>query len=136
MNKKASSGSFDKMQKFNKYTAHLPNLDLVKANALQELKEIKQNLTKAIVLNELRPGFMHWSNRLQTFINQYGICFKKKDHIALIEIYLEMIFTPNIDLGIVCICLTVLVELLKLVFVIFFHFVHRIIILLSFFYNS
>lgn len=111
LNKKLS---LDKIQKFNQYTAKLPNLELIKANAFQEFKDIRQNLSKAIILNELRPGFMHWSTRLQTFINEYGICFKKTEHIMLIELYLEVIFIPDIDLGIVSIGLAVLVELLKL----------------------
>lgn len=106
--------SLDKIQKFNEYTAKLPNLELIKANAFQEFKEIRQNLSKAIIINELRPGFMHWSTRLQTFINEYGICFKKVDHVMLVELYLEVIFTPDVDLGIVGIGLAVLVELLKL----------------------
>jgi hypothetical protein len=105
--------SLEKIQRFNQFTAKLPNLDLIRANALQEFKDIRQNLTKAVVLNELRPGFMHWSTRLQTFINEYGICFKKTDHIIIIELYLDIIFTPDIDLGIVSISLAVLVELLK-----------------------
>ena len=101
------------MQKFNQYTAHLPYIDRIKENAHNELEEIKHNLTKSIVLNELRPGLMHWTNRLQTFLNEYGFCFKKNDHVSLIQLYLDLVFTSELDLVVVSICLSVLVDLLK-----------------------
>jgi len=113
MLKPTKTHSFDKMQRFSAYASLLPNQPQLRANAHAELKEIKQNLAKSVVLNELRPGLMHWTTRLQTFINEYGICFKKSDHISLIELYLEIIHTPGIDFAIISICLTILVELLK-----------------------
>ncbi len=113
MTKQTKTHSFDKMQKFNAYARLLPNQQELRTYAYSEFKEIKNNLAKSVVLNELRPGLMHWTTRLQTFINEYGICFKKTDHISLIQFYLEVIHSPNIDFGIINICLSILVELLK-----------------------
>ena len=101
------------MQKFSQYTAHLPYIDRIRENAHHELDEIKHNLTKSIVLNEIRPGLMHWTNRLQTFLNEYGFCFKKSDHVSLIQLYLDLVFTSELDLVVVSICLSVLVDLMK-----------------------
>lgn len=105
--------SAEKMQRFSHYTAHLPNIETVKENAYSDFKEIKQNLTKAILLNEIRPGFMHWTTRLETYINEYGLCFKKRDHVCLIQLYLEVLNTEDIDFILINVCLNILVDLLK-----------------------
>ncbi len=100
-------------QNVNQFVKHLPYFDKIKINALEELNLIKQNLAKTIVLNELRPGLVHWTTRLQAYINEYGLCFTKQDHLNLIKIYIELISTENIDLTIVDLCFSTLVELLK-----------------------
>ena len=105
--------SIEKMQRFSNFTAHLPNIEIIKENAYSEFKEIKHNLTKSIVLNEMRPGLMHWTTRLETYINEYGLCFKKSDHISLIQLYVEVMNTPDIDFIIINLCLNILVDLLK-----------------------
>lgn len=101
------------MQRINQFVKHLPNLDKIKENAQSELNQIKLNLAKSIVLNELRPGLMHWSNRLQTYVNEYGLYFSKKEHLEFIEIYLNLTLTPNIDLVMVNLFLSTLIELIK-----------------------
>lgn len=103
----------EKFQNVNRYIKHLPYFEKIVQNGYEEFEEIKFNLTKAIAFNELRPGLCHWSNRLQTFINEYGLFFDKSDHIKLIKIYLNIIATPDIDLIIVDLCFSILVELLK-----------------------
>ena len=105
----------EKSQKFNQFVKHLPFLEKIKENSNNELSQIKLNLAKSIVLNELRPGLMHWTNRLQTFINEYGLNFSKKDHLDFIEIYLHLTLTKDIDLVMVHLFLSTLIELLKLV---------------------
>ena len=91
----------------------MPYFNRVKENAFNEFEEIKENLAKSIAFNELRPGFTHWTNRLQTFINEYGLFFEKSDHLKLIDLYLNVIFTESIDLVIVDLCFSILIELLK-----------------------
>jgi hypothetical protein len=108
----------DDIEKFQLYASHLPNIDAVKANAYHDFEKIKYYLTKAVTMNELRPGLMHRSNRLQTFINEYGFYFTKADHIGLIKLYLGLINTTDLDLTLISICLSVLVDLLKLDFLI------------------
>jgi hypothetical protein len=50
----------DKSQRTNQFVKHLPNFDRINQNATNELDQIKRNLARSIVLNELRPGIMHW----------------------------------------------------------------------------
>lgn len=100
-------------QYVNQFIKHLPYFDKTKKNALQEFAEIKSNLAKALILNELRPGLVHWTSRLQTYINEFGLFFTKDDHIKLIKIYLQVIVTPQIDLVLVEMSFSLLTELLK-----------------------
>jgi proteasome activator subunit 4 len=100
-------------QNVNQFIKHLPYFDKIKANAQSEFERIRLNLSKTIALNEIRPGLVHWTNRLQTYINEYGLFFSKEDHLKLIKIYLEIIATRNIDLTIVDLCFSILIELLK-----------------------
>ena len=102
-----------KIQNMNLFIKHLPYFNKVKANAFIEFEEIKENLAKSIAFNELRPGFTHWTNRLQTFINEYGLFFDKSDHLKLINLFLNVIFNDGIDLVIVDLCFSILIELLK-----------------------
>ena len=102
-----------KIQNVNPFIRHLPHFNTIKDNAFTEFEDIKQNLVRSIAFNELRPGLTHWTNRLQTYINEYGLFFDKADHLKLIEIYLNIIFTENIDLVIVDLCFSILIELLK-----------------------
>lgn len=102
-------------QYVNQFIKHLPYFNKIKANAFNELELIKTNLAKSVLLNEIRPGLVHWTNRLQTFINEYGLFFPKSDHLRFVNIYLEIIATPDIDLVVIDLCFSILVELLKLV---------------------
>lgn len=108
-----ADSDLEDFQYVNHFLKHLPYFDKIKVNAFNEFEQIKSNLAKSIILNEIRPGLVHWTNRLQTFINEYGLFFTKKDHIKLIKIYLEIIYTPDVDLVIVDLCFSILVELLK-----------------------
>lgn len=97
----------------NQYIKHLPYFDKTKDSAVKEFSEIKSNLAKSIILNELRPGLVHWTSRLQTFINEFGLFFTKDDHLKLIKIYLKLMTTPEIDLVLVEMSMAILIELLK-----------------------
>jgi proteasome activator subunit 4 len=100
-------------QKMNQYIQHLPNNDTVILNANNEFLTIKENICKSILLNELRPGLVHWTSRLLSYLNEYGFYFNKSDHLNLIQIYTNLITTPKIDLLIVEQCLKMLTQLLK-----------------------
>ena len=101
------------LQKVDIFLQQLPYFDQIKASGFKAFEEIKRNLTEALVLNELRPGFIHWTNRLIVFIHEYGYFFTKEDHIKLVKLYLNVVQTPNIDLSTVDFCFNALVELLK-----------------------
>ena len=103
----------ESFQAQNQYIKHLPYVEKVKQSALNDFEEIKRNVAKSILLNEIRPGLAYWTNRLQSFINEYGLCFDKEDHLRLIHIYLQIIFTDDVDLVLVDLCFGVLTELLK-----------------------
>lgn len=107
------ASGLEQYQNVNQFIRHLPHFEMIRENAHAEFELIKANLAKSIALNELRPGLVHWTNRLQTFINEYGLFFNKTDHIKLIKIYLSVIATPQIDLTIVDLCFSILIELLK-----------------------
>ena len=97
----------------NKYLAHLPFNDKVLKNASAEFAEIKKNLFESILLNELRPGLVHWTNRLRTYLQEYGYHFSKTDLISLIKIYMELVKTPHIDLAIIDLSFEILTHLFK-----------------------
>lgn len=101
------------LQKVDVFVRQLPNFPKIKVHAFKTFEELKQNLALCLIQNELRPGFTHWSNRLIIFIHEYGLFFTKQDHLKLIKMYLEVLYTPNIDLPIADICLQVLTDLLK-----------------------
>lgn len=108
-----SDKDLDNLQKVDIYVQQLPYFDKIKLNAFTAFEEIKLNITEALAVNELRPGFVHWSNRLIIFIHEYGLFFTKEEHIRLIKLYISVMLTPDVDLPTVDICFNVLVELLK-----------------------
>ena len=101
------------LQKVDIFLQQLPYFDQIKESGFESFEEIKRNLTESIVLNEIRPGFLHWTNRLIVFIHEYALFFTKEDHIRFIRLYLNVIQTPNIDLSTVDFSLNALTELLK-----------------------
>jgi hypothetical protein len=101
------------MQKVELFIQHLPYFDKIKLSARQSFEEIKRNLAECIVLNEIRPGFTHWTNQLITFTHEYGLFFNKQEHLKLIRLYLQVMLTPDLDLPTVDFCFTALFELLK-----------------------
>ena len=101
------------LQKVNIFVQQLPYFEKIKANAFQSFKEIQKNILESLAINEIRPGFVHWSNRFIIFIHEYGLFFTKEEHIKFIKLYIEVMLTPDIDLPTVDICFDVLEELLK-----------------------
>jgi len=101
------------LQKVDVFTYQLPYFTKIKVNAFQTFNDIKYNLSRVILLNEIRPGFFHWTNRLIIFIHEYGLFFTKEDHIRLIKLYIQVMLTPDIDLAVVDLSFQVLTDLLK-----------------------
>jgi len=108
-----SDKDLENLQKVDIYVQQLPYFDKIKVNAFSAFEEIKLNIAEALAVNELRPGFVHWSNRLIIFIHEYGLFFTKEEHIRLIKLYISVMHTPEVDLPTVDICFNVLIELLK-----------------------
>ena len=50
------------------YSKLLPYSECLDHEATVALEEIKYNLGRAVVLKELRPGALHWCNRLFRFV--------------------------------------------------------------------
>ena len=111
--KKNMDADLADLQKCDVFVQQLPYFDKIKASGRLAFAEIKQNILTCLYLNEIRPGLIHWSNRLIVFIHEYGLFFTKKDHVDLVELYVEIALTANIDLPTVEFCLNVLIELLK-----------------------
>jgi hypothetical protein len=112
-NMKISDPDLTNLQHVNDSIKHLPYFDKIKANGFQSFKELKKNLLESLAINELRPGFSHWTNALNIFLFEYGLFFTKEDHIMLVKLYTEVMLTPDIDFPIIIICLGVLEKLLK-----------------------
>ena len=51
------------LQKVDIFVQQLPYFDRIKANAFQAFDDIKANISHSLILNEIRPGFVHWTNR-------------------------------------------------------------------------
>jgi proteasome activator subunit 4 len=101
------------LQHVDVFLKQLPYFDQIKKFGFETFREIKHNILKSVVLNEIRPGILHMTNRLTLFIHEYGLFFTKEEHIMLIKLYIGIITTPNIDLPIVDICCNLLIQLLK-----------------------
>ncbi len=103
----------DNLQKVDIFLQQLPYFDKIKSNGFVTYEEIKKNILLSIALNEIRPGLIHWSNRLIVFIHEYGLFFTKDEHVRLIKLYLKLVYTSDLDLPTVEVGLNVLYELLK-----------------------
>jgi proteasome activator subunit 4 len=101
-----------KLQRVNLFIQQLPYFDQIKRDAFQSFEKIKTNLTLSIACNELRPGFVRCTNQLIIYIHEFGLFFTKTDHLNLINLYLKVMLTPDIDFSIVDMCLNTLTELL------------------------
>ena len=82
------------------YNKLLPYSDKLNEEIVPQLKEIKHNLSKAVVLREIRPSCLHWAAKLSRFISFYGLCFSKDDHLLFIKLFYELIIIPNQEIGI------------------------------------
>lgn len=55
-----------KAQKLIVYNKHLPYSDQLHEESNRNLADIKFNLSRAVIFQELTPGILVWCNRLDT----------------------------------------------------------------------
>uniref|UniRef100_A0A8D8S251 Proteasome activator complex subunit 4 n=1 Tax=Cacopsylla melanoneura TaxID=428564 RepID=A0A8D8S251_9HEMI len=79
------------------YSKYLPYADKIDSESVEKLAEIKANLGRAVVLQEMRPGWEMWTGRLMKYIRLYGFKFSKEDHIAFIKLVYELLTIPGLE---------------------------------------
>ncbi|KAK8403278.1 hypothetical protein O3P69_000420 [Scylla paramamosain] len=84
-----------KPQKQVVYNKLLPYKEHLDSEILEQIREIKENLSKALILGDIRPGCVHWVAKLSRFVKLYGICFSKEDHVKLVKLMYELAVTLN-----------------------------------------
>ena len=101
------------LQKPNIFNKYLPFYDSIQRQGYELFDEIRENLSRIIQLRELRPGFSHWSSKLQRFMSIYGLYFTKTDHIKLIHLYLSVLTIKDLDFSHVKTCFDILHDLMR-----------------------
>ncbi|KAG1668701.1 Proteasome activator complex subunit 4 [Nymphon striatum] len=85
-------------QRENIYTNYLPYSDRVDEESQIHLTDIKENLSKAVLLKDIRPGLYRWADALERYIHTfYGHKFSKDDHVYFIKLFYELITIPDLD---------------------------------------
>lgn len=105
----------ENLQRPNIFNKYLPFYDSIKRQGFDFFEEIRENLSRIIQLRELRPGFSHWSSKLQRFISHYGYYFTKVDHIKLIHLYISVLSIDDLDFSHVKTCFDMLYDLTRFV---------------------
>ncbi|CAF3512541.1 unnamed protein product, partial [Rotaria sordida] len=103
----------DNLQKPNIFNKYLPFYDSIKQQGYELFEEIRENLSRIIQLRELRPGFSHWSSKLQRFMSHYGLYFTKIDHIKTINLYISVLTIEDLDFSHVKTCFDMLYDLTR-----------------------
>ncbi len=103
------------LQKPNIYNKYSPFNEFIKQQAFAVFNEIRENLSRAIQLGELEPGFSIWSNKLKQFISLYGFHFNKVDHLKLVNLYLSVLSIEDLNYEYAKLCFDVLTELMRFV---------------------
>lgn len=101
------------LQKVDIFLQQLPYFEQSKKYGFKAFADLKRNLAESIVYNEIRPGFTHSTNQLIIFIHEYGLFFTKAEQLELIEMFIQVMQTSDIDLPTIDFCFTALFELLK-----------------------
>ena len=95
---------------FNKL---LPYAESIDQESQSYLCEIKSNLSKAVLLRELRPGCVAWTGRLNRYLNLYGFKFSKEDHVNFIKLYYELILIADLEASMISLFASTLNALMK-----------------------
>ncbi|XP_033120997.1 proteasome activator complex subunit 4-like [Anneissia japonica] len=83
------------------YNKLLPYYESIDCESNCQIADIKSNLARAVQLKELRPGVVHWTSKLYTYINLYGRKFSKTDHLAFIKLYYDLLVIPELEFKLV-----------------------------------
>ncbi|CAG0916740.1 unnamed protein product [Notodromas monacha] len=76
---------------------HLPYAEKLDAESNELLILLKANLSKAILLREIRPGFVSFCSRLQRYVKLFGWKFSKEDHVAFVKLLYDILCIPDLD---------------------------------------
>ncbi|MPC33856.1 Proteasome activator complex subunit 4B [Portunus trituberculatus] len=112
-NMEESSSLGFKPQKQVVYNKLLPYKEHLDSEILEQIREIKENLSKALILGDIRPGCVHWVAKLSRFVKLYGICFSKEDHMKLVKLMYELAVSLNQEFWIMAKFAQMLTVLLK-----------------------
>ncbi|XP_072167902.1 proteasome activator complex subunit 4-like [Diadema setosum] len=102
-----------RFQKEVVYNKLLPYSDCLDGESSRQLVEIKTNLSLAVQLRELRPGVVFWTGKFSSYIRYYGRKFSKEEHIAFINLYLELLNMPDLEFKLMSEFARILIMLLK-----------------------
>ena len=103
----------DLYQRENLYNHYLPYTSHLDTESDQWLEEIKLNLSRAVLLKDLRPGVVTWMSRLTGYISLYGYKFSKEDHLSFIHLAWELLIIPHLEPRLLEVFVRVLLCLLK-----------------------
>ena len=103
----------DLYQRESLYNHYLPYTSHLDTESDQWLEEIKLNLSRAVLLKDLRPGVVTWMSRLTGYISLYGYKFSKEDHLSFIHLAWELFITPHLDPELLHFFIQVLIKLLR-----------------------
>ena len=95
---------------FNKSLPYAEELD---EESSVFLSEIKSNLTRSVLLRELRPGCVTWVGRLTRYITLYGLKFSTEDHIHFIKLIYELLLIRDLEASLIALFTNTLTSLLK-----------------------
>ena len=80
----------------NQYNVRLPHQEIMEEDSVAYLKEIRSNLAKAVLDNDIENCVV-WVINLHKYIILYGMSFSKEEHIYLIKVLYGLLTTKNID---------------------------------------
>lgn len=100
-----------KPQKDIVYNRLLPYNQQLDTEALDYLEQIKSNISRAVLLSD--PRALYWIWDLSKYIRIYGRLFSKADHLYFVQLLLDVVLTPELELTKVSTYASVLTTLLK-----------------------
>jgi len=80
----------------NVYNSRLPHSNLLGADAERYLAEIKDNLSRSVLDQDINKSVV-WVINLHKYVILYGLRFTLDDHVYLIKVLYGLLTTKNID---------------------------------------